>query len=41
VRFERAVSMVRHLLEDVVSVFERYCYSRVVSELVRELAVVK
>jgi hypothetical protein len=29
------------LLEDVVSVFEQCCYSHVVSELVREFAVVK
>jgi hypothetical protein len=32
--FERAVSMVRHLLEDVISVLGRYCYSHIVSEFI-------
>jgi hypothetical protein len=32
--FERAVSMVRHLLEDVISVLGRYCYSHIVLEFI-------
>jgi septal ring factor EnvC (AmiA/AmiB activator) len=28
------VSMVRHLLEDVISVLKRHCYSRIVSEFI-------
>jgi hypothetical protein len=32
--FERAVSMVRHLLEGVISVLERHCYFPIVSEFI-------